>query len=80
LSEWTQREFGVAFGAPAVARQMTVSDIPKELAEVIQAIEEGTSFLSFEERQKSFGLCALQTGTEHDKETPTSVAKKRPTD
>lgn len=44
LSQWTQEEFGVTFGPPAVARQMTQSDIPSELAAVIRAIEEGSSF------------------------------------
>jgi len=56
LSEWTHKEFGAAFGAPAVARQMTPTDIPPELADVIAAIEESSSFLSFEERQKLHGL------------------------
>ena len=52
LSEWTQEEFGTAFGAPAVARQMTATGIPAELADVIAAIEEGLEFPSFEERTK----------------------------
>jgi len=56
LSEWTHKEFGAAFGAPAVARQMTPTDIPPELADVIAAIEDSSSFLSFEERQKLHGL------------------------
>jgi hypothetical protein len=44
LSQWTQEEFGATFGPPAVARQMTQSDFPSELTEVIRAIEEGSSF------------------------------------
>jgi hypothetical protein len=52
LSEWTQREFGSAFGAPAIARHMTATDLATELATVIRAIEEGSDFPSFEERQK----------------------------
>jgi hypothetical protein len=50
LSEWTQKELGVAFGPPAVARQMTRSDISEEVANVVRAIEEGTDFPSFEKR------------------------------
>ncbi len=56
LSEWTQKEFGVTFGPPAIARHMTVTDIPRELAEVIDAVEETSSFLSFEERHTRYLL------------------------
>lgn len=44
LSKWTQSEFGAAFGPPAIARQMTQSELPEELIGVIRAIEEGTNF------------------------------------
>jgi hypothetical protein len=44
LSKWTQSQFGIAFGPPAIARQMTQSEVPPELAVVIRAIEEGSSF------------------------------------
>jgi len=44
LSLWTQEEFSVTFGPPAVARQMTQTEIPSELVGVIRAIEEGSSF------------------------------------
>jgi hypothetical protein len=56
LSEWTQKELGVTFGPPAVARHMTAADIPRELAEVIRVIEEASNFLSFEERQTRYVL------------------------
>jgi hypothetical protein len=56
LSEWTQHEFGIAFGAPAIARHMTAADIPDESKDVIRAIEEGSKFPSFEEKQTRFGL------------------------
>lgn len=75
LSRWTQQEFGVAFGAPAVARQMTVSDIPQEVAEVIRAIEEGTSFMSYEERQKR-GALAPGTGAQPGKDGSIKTGKK----
>jgi hypothetical protein len=55
LSRWTQEKFGVAFGPPAIARQMTKSEFPPELAAVIQAIEEGTTFPSIDERQTWVG-------------------------
>ena len=51
LSEWTLREFGTSFGAPAIARQMRGSEVPEELAEVIGIIEEGSSFPPYEERR-----------------------------
>jgi hypothetical protein len=44
LSKWTQGEFGVTFGPPAIARQMKQSELPDELTDVIRAIEEGSSF------------------------------------
>lgn len=44
LSKWTQSQFGVAFGPPAIARQMKQSELPAELTGVIRAIEEGSSF------------------------------------
>ncbi len=56
LSIWTQKEFGFAFGPPAIARQMTATDIPEELASVIRTIEEGSTFVTFEERQTRFAL------------------------
>jgi hypothetical protein len=52
LSDWTQKEFGSAFGAPAIARHMATTDLATELVTVIRAIEEGSGFPSFEERQK----------------------------
>lgn len=51
LSTWTKEEFGIAFGPPAIARQMNVADIPEELASVIGAIEEGAAFPTFEDRE-----------------------------
>ncbi|MGA2809608.1 MAG: AAA family ATPase [Terracidiphilus sp.] len=51
LSKWTQKEFDLAFGPPAIARQMAQSELPAELAGVIRAIEEGSSFPSIDERQ-----------------------------
>jgi hypothetical protein len=51
LSKWTQKEFDLAFGPPAIARQMTQSELPAELAGIIIAIEEGSSFPSIDERQ-----------------------------
>jgi hypothetical protein len=56
LSEWTQQAYGTTFGAPAVARQMTASDIPDEMAEIIRSIEEGSKFMSFEERKARYSL------------------------
>ncbi len=56
LSDWTQNELGAALGAPAIARQMTRSDIPEEVANVIEAIEEGSTFCSFEERKRFLQL------------------------
>ena len=46
LSDWTQRELGVSFGPPSVARAMAANDVPEELAEVIGAIEDGVPFPS----------------------------------
>ena len=46
LSKWTQGEFGVTFGPPAIARQMKQSELPEELIDVIRAIEEGSGFSS----------------------------------
>ena len=50
LSKWTQTEFGVTFGPPAIARQMRQADITREFEEIIRAIEEGSSFPSLEQR------------------------------
>jgi hypothetical protein len=38
LSEWSQHEFGVGFGAEAIAREMTVDEVDPEVIEVMQAI------------------------------------------
>jgi hypothetical protein len=51
LSTWAKEECGIAFGPPAVARQMTITDIPEEVASIIRAVEEGDAFPTFEERQ-----------------------------
>lgn len=51
LSRWTQCEFGVTFGPPAIARQMTLSEMPRELMDVIRSIEEGSTFPPLEDRQ-----------------------------
>jgi hypothetical protein len=51
LSKWTQERFGVTFGAPAIARQITQSELPVELKLVIQAIEESTNLPSIDEQQ-----------------------------
>jgi hypothetical protein len=56
LSEWTQNQFGVAFGPPAVARHMTTADISKELADVISSIERTADFPSHEERQTLYSV------------------------
>jgi hypothetical protein len=58
LSQWTQQEFGTSFGAPAIARQMTALDIPDEMLVVVRAIEEGSSFMTYAERQTR---CVLPT-------------------
>ncbi|HEU5349997.1 MAG TPA: ATP-binding protein [Terracidiphilus sp.] len=50
LSRWTQGKFDVAFGPPAIARQMKHSEFPTELTAVIQAIEDGSNFPSIDER------------------------------
>jgi hypothetical protein len=74
LSEWSQKEFGVAFGAPAIARHMTATDIPSELALVIGAIEEGSNFLPFEDRRTRFGPHISGPGTVDDvRTTPPAV-------
>ncbi len=39
LSNWCQERYGTSFGAPAVARSFTVPEIPSEIAEVLEAIE-----------------------------------------
>lgn len=51
LADWSKDALGFAFGAPAIARQMTVADIPNEVATVIGAIEAGDPLPTFEERQ-----------------------------
>jgi len=78
LSEWTQKEFGVTFGAPAVARHMTAMDIPRELADVIGAIEESSDFLSFQERQTRYALC-LSGPSLVGNDTQTTPANVSPT-
>ena len=60
LSAWTQQEFGTAFGAPAIARQLTATSIPNELGAVVAAIEEGSAFVACEERMK---LCPCAVST-----------------
>jgi hypothetical protein len=54
LSDWAKESCGFAFGAPAVARQMTAPDVAPELADVIGAIETGDKLPSFEERRERY--------------------------
>ncbi len=44
LSRWSQEQFGVSLSAALVAREITTSDVPDELRDVIEAIEEGREF------------------------------------
>jgi hypothetical protein len=51
LADWAKDALGFAFGAPAIARQLTAADIPEEVATVIGHIEAGTPLPTFQERQ-----------------------------
>ncbi len=44
VSTWSQKEFGVSFGANAVAKKFRRSEVPAEVESVLQAIEEGDAF------------------------------------
>jgi hypothetical protein len=55
LSMWTQQEFGVSFGAPAVVRYMSATDVHQEVGLVLRTIEEGTAFDSGFGRQNMLG-------------------------
>ncbi len=75
LSEWTQEEFGASFGPPAVARHMTAADLPRELAEVISAIEEASNFLPFEERQTRYVERASAPEAESKRRTSRTIRR-----
>lgn len=47
LSDWSKREYGVSFGAVAVARSMLPEDIHPEMKEALEAIEYERGFTSF---------------------------------
>jgi hypothetical protein len=55
LAKWANEEFGAAFGPPAIARQMTLSEVPAELTEVVRAIEEGSAFPTLQDRETWIG-------------------------
>jgi len=44
LSEWSKTEFGVSFSAINISREMRDNEIPKEVSNVLIAIEKGESF------------------------------------
>jgi len=44
LSSWSEKHFGVAIGAMALARAFHASEIPDEMKQIIANIEEGTPF------------------------------------
>jgi len=44
LSEWSQMEFGVSLSAIRIAQRMTAPHLPKELVDVIGAIENNQPF------------------------------------
>jgi hypothetical protein len=44
LSDWSNTNYGVAFGAPAIARTFRVGEIPEEIASVLESIERGVEF------------------------------------
>jgi hypothetical protein len=44
LSNWTQQHCGVSFGAPALARNFRLYEIPSEIRAVLEAVENGTGF------------------------------------
>jgi predicted ATPase len=44
LSNWCQQHYGAAFGAPAIARNFRVHEIPGEISAVLEAIERGVRF------------------------------------
>jgi hypothetical protein len=41
LSDYCQQHYGASFGAPAIARNFSVSEVPREIASVLEAIENG---------------------------------------
>jgi hypothetical protein len=43
LSEWSQTNFGVSFGANAIAQEMTLAEIDPEVGAVLSAIERTTA-------------------------------------
>jgi len=44
LSAWSAEAFGVSFGAKAIARTLTRTEVPRELVEVVRAMENGSKF------------------------------------
>jgi hypothetical protein len=58
LAEWAKDSFGFSLGPPALARHMTVADIPNEVAAVIGAIEAGDPFPNFQERRERWPIAA----------------------
>jgi predicted ATPase len=50
LSAWTQRTFGVTLSTPSLARTLGISEMPRELVQVITAISHGRGFPLWEGR------------------------------
>lgn len=46
ISAWSQTQFGVSFGANAVAKKFRTNELPEEVVSVVRAIEEGEAFAS----------------------------------
>jgi energy-coupling factor transporter ATP-binding protein EcfA2 len=44
ISSWSQNEYGVSFGASAVAKRFHASEVPEEVVSVVRAIEGGEPF------------------------------------
>ena len=43
LSKWSQDKFGVSFSSARLARELTALEINSEVAQVLEAVEHGTS-------------------------------------
>jgi len=44
LSNWCNEEYGTSFGAPAIARNFRLHEVPSEVSSVLEAIENGVGF------------------------------------
>lgn len=76
LSRWSNLNYGVRFGPQELARRFRASEIPTEVAQVLKAIESGSSFPALDAHH-SFGWLGSHVG-ENKGAPPGDLRRGRP--